>query len=529
MSVTADYVEAVLRRAREPMEPSDYSPRWADRPYRTKLYRGATRIPLPEPTAHPSTADEPFPVGAGPAFDLDSLSTMLHRSYGLHSRRMRLTGNEDSPALISFEHASWARGTASGGGLYAGEVYWVAGPSGPLAPGVYHYSHPHHALNRLLAGDVTDQVRAAVPGLGADHYLLVSVKIWKNSFKYNSFSYHVVTMDVGTLLGTWGTWAGATGRRIDAAMWFDEPALNDLLGLDGTGESVLAAVPLSWEGASMPVAVSTGSPGVSGGPSGARVRRIETERSRDVVGFPAVQAVQRACLNDAGPVPTGPCLERALPRPRSSADPVAVPVPDGGSLDVDVERSLCGRRSSFGAFSATPELPSATLAGVLGYAASNGGLSTEATEGAGQTLTRCVVFATHVAGLVEGTYEYVDRSFRAVEHGAVGRFLQWNYFLNNYNLEQAAATIAVLGRPRAVIEAIGDRGYRLLNAEVGAVAQAVYLAAAAADVGCGAVLGFDNVAIAERLGLAESDEWPMLLIMIGNERVGAPEFDLRLD
>jgi nitroreductase len=107
--------------------------------------------------------------------------------------------------------------------------------------------------------------------------------------------------------------------------------------------------------------------------------------------------------------------------------------------------------------------------------------------------------------------------------------LQWNYFLRNYNLEQAAATIAVIARPHAVIEALGDRGYRLSNADVGAMAQALYVGAAAARIGCGAVLGFDNVAIAEALRIDDTDEWPLLLVMIGNERAGKPTFDYRLD
>ena len=54
------------------------------------------------------------------------------------------------------------RGTASGGGLYPVSVYWVSGPSGPLTPGLYHYSPPQHAMQRLLAGDVSGQVREAL-------------------------------------------------------------------------------------------------------------------------------------------------------------------------------------------------------------------------------------------------------------------------------------------------------------------------------------------------------------------------------
>lgn len=528
MSVTSDYVEAVLRRAREPLEPADFTPNWNDRPYRTKRYPGADRIALPEAPQPTGTLGASLAAAGAPAvpFDLASLSAMLRCSYGLGARRARLTGNEDSPMLAWFEHASWARGTASGGGLYSAEIYWVAGASGPLLPGVYHYSHPHHALNRLLVGDVVDQVRAATPGRDADHYLLVSVKIWKNSFKYNSFSYHVVTMDVGTLLGTWGIWSAATGRRIEPVWWFDERSLDELLGLDCVQESVLAVVPLPWVGApeagAVPAALERPS-------SQVRVRRREVERSREVIRFPRVEAVHRACLDEGLTPPSAAELAAAFPHPRSRGPAVQLPEPEPSALDVGVDQALRSRRSSFGGFSATPPLTGAALSGILAYAAAAGGIAAEVTDGLAQVLTRCVVFATHVEGVEEGLYEYDAGLLRVLEQAPVGRFLQWSYFLSNYNLEQAAATIGVLGRPRAVIDAVGDRGYRLLNAEVGAVAQAVYVAAAAAGVGCGAVLGFDNVAVAERLGIVDTDEWPLLLIMIGTERPAAPDIDLRLD
>ena len=53
-----------------------------------------------------------------------------------------------------------------------------------------------------------------------------------------------------------------------------------------------------------------------------------------------------------------------------------------------------------------------------------------------------------------------------------------------------------------MLDAVGDRGYRLVNATIGAVAQNVYIAAAALGLGCGVALGFDNVSYIEQLGLA---------------------------
>jgi hypothetical protein len=46
--VVQDYVEAVFRRGREPMEPKGFEPNFADQPSRHKTYLGVTRFPLPE-------------------------------------------------------------------------------------------------------------------------------------------------------------------------------------------------------------------------------------------------------------------------------------------------------------------------------------------------------------------------------------------------------------------------------------------------------------------------------------------------
>lgn len=75
-----------------------------------------------------------------------------------------------------------------------------------------------------------------------------------------------------------------------------------------------------------------------------------------------------------------------------------------------------------------------------------------------------------------------------------------------------------VARTYAVLDAVGDRGLRLVNAAVGAIAQAVYTAASAAGTGCGVALGFDCVSYAEEFGVAGRGEVPLLIMMIGEER-----------
>ncbi|MGW1072829.1 SagB family peptide dehydrogenase [Streptomyces sp. NPDC002537] len=520
MGYAHDYASAIMHRGRIPMEPAGFVPDWSDRPRKGKFYPGAESFPLPEGGSDPSATVRKG-VFAGPReepFTLPLLGGMLLDSYGRTGRRLGVQANTDLPSLPCYTDANWSRGSASGGGLYPVTVYWVSGPGGPLTPGVYHYSTTHHAMQRLLAGDVSAEVReAAGLGMTTDQFLVIGVKFWQNAFKYNSFCMHAVSMDVGAALQTWRMWAGARGLRVEPVLWFDEERLVRLLGLDVMEEGVFAVVPLSWEGGP---ATATGRPA---GPA-PRVRRAESERSRKVIAFETVRRIQAATVENAADRPAPGALAPAavLPEP-AHGERVALPEPP--PLDMEVRQALRRRRSSFGRFDAQHPLEAGKLAAVLdaAAAASVGG---DATGPDGPPLARLYVFVNHVEGVAPGAYAYVPdtRELRLVKPGPPGGFLQRNYFLSNYNLEQAGAVVVPAVRTAAVLDAVGDRGYRLVNATVGAVAQTFYTAATALGVGSGVALGYDTVSFVEELDLAGSGEAPLLIMLIGHERPGSADF-----
>ncbi|MET8626329.1 SagB family peptide dehydrogenase [Kitasatospora sp. NPDC004669] len=501
MGVAHDYADAILHRARIPMEPVGFEPDWADQPREHSYHPGAERLPLPPWRTPPQATTQRAltgPAGTG-AFTLPALGGMLLDSYGLTSRRLAVHANVNLETMPDYTAAGWARGCGSGGGLYPLEIYWAAGASGPLTPGVYHYAVPHHAMQRLLTGDVTAQVRAALgpaaKGVAdTDQFLIISVRFWKNTFKYNSFGYHVVSMDIGALLHTWRLWARAHGLRLDGEFWFDEPRLTRLLGLREHQEGVFAVVPLRWDGA--PTAPSPD--------TGQRVRRAPEERSRAVLTFDTIRRLHAATLT-TGALPAEPPAP-ALPVP-PDGDRVTLPAPT--PLPTDLRTALRTRRSSFGRFSGKTPMAADRLSALLASAAS-----------AGERLTRLYVFVNHVADVAPGSYLYdgATGELRLVKAGPRGAFLQRNYTLDNYNLEQAAAVIVPTVRVPALLDAVGDRGYRLANAAIGASSQAFYTAAAACGLGCGVALAFDGVSYSEELGLTGTGELPLLITAVGPER-----------
>ncbi|MEV0279238.1 SagB family peptide dehydrogenase [Streptomyces sp. NPDC050610] len=529
MGTTAhDYLSAVMQRSRVGMPPIGYVPNWADKPRLGKFYPDAESFPLPQgddPEA--ATLDAgllPPPADAAP-FDLAALGGMLRDSYGLLSRRLAIHANDDLASLPFYAGANWARGTASGGGLYPVSVYWVNGPSGPLTPGVHYYDTSHHALRRLLTGDVTPDVRAALdlPELpeDVDQFLVLGIKFWQNAFKYNSFSYHATTMDIGTITQSWRMWARARGLSVEPAFWFDEERLNRLLGADPADEGFFAVIPLRWD------AAANGAPGrpAKAPAEGPRVRYAEQEKSRELRTFETLEAMHAATRLGATDRPDRTALAAARPFPPRAGEAVALPEP--APLDATVRGALRDRRSSFGRFTAEQPLSEAQLSAVLHAAVAGSELPCDVgPAGEGLSLVKMYAFVNHVEGVEPGVYEYApdDNVLRRVAAGPQGTFLQQNYFLSNYNVEQAGVVLVPTVRASAVLDAVGDRGYRLVNAVVGAMAQATYSACGALGVGCGAALGFDNISYIERMGLTGTDEVPLLITLIGNERSDGADF-----
>ncbi|MEU8777926.1 nitroreductase family protein [Streptomyces sp. NPDC048606] len=529
MGYAHDYASAILHRGRIPMEPVDFVPDWADRPRKAKYYPQAETLPLPEPVGPVPGAPVPGAPGAG-GFSLPLLSGMLQDSYGLVGRRLGVQANTDLAALPHYPQANWSRGTASGGGLYPVGVYWAAGAGGPLTPGVYHYAPHVHGLRRLLTGDVTGDVRAAL-GAGEDgptQYLLLSVKYWQNAFKYNSFSFHAVSMDVGTVVQTWRLWAAERGLRIAPTLWFDEERLAGLLGVAPEEEGIFAAVPLEWEGAATAGASASGSasagrPPVAVPPPGLSVRHRDAERSRTVLRFETLRRIHGATLGRTADRPAPGALDAAAAFAPRGGEPEPLPAP--AAAPMGAAAALRARRSSFGRFDASRPLGAAQLAAALADCAATS-VGSEAERPDGPRLTSLYAFVNHVEGVAPGTYAYdpVAHALRLVVAGAPGSFLQRNYFLSNYNLEQAGAVLVPTVRTTKVLDAVGDRGYRLVGATVGAVAQTFYTTAAAHGLGAGVALGFDNVSYAERLGLTDTDEAPLLVMLLGHERPRPADF-----
>jgi SagB-type dehydrogenase family enzyme len=395
-------------------------------------------------------------------------------------------------------------------------------------PGIYHYDNAHHAMERLFTGNVTRNIQAATfdhPAASTtDQFLLITLNFWKNAFKYNSFCYHAVTQDHGALLSSLDLAAKAYAINLRFLSWFQDETLNRLLGLATQDESVFSVIPLP----SAPASFSCAFPTLDA----PLVNKKSFQRSREVLHFPLSELVHQATLLRSETRPAANALLHAkVDILETSGERVELPPPALDHLQDDIAQVFQKRASSFGNFSSHVPLSRDELATLLYCGANSGNALADVKQENGEPhFSRLLVFVNNVEGIERGTFSY-DREqhcLHVIQQDDFRLFLQTHYFLLNYNLAETGVVIAIAGGLDRMLDVFGNRGYRILNAEVGMAAQRIYMAAAALDIGCGAVLGFDNRAMNKALALDTSDQSTLLLLLVGHERLDRADFDGRL-
>ena len=547
--VCSDYERMIITRGSDPLSaliPRDHNVNWEDQPSRFKVYFDVPRLPLP---AHHSAelgtlagtiarAQKKDPLGQADV-SIEQLSTLLRFSNGVLQRKLDINWNLDHTGRATHHHAVFARPSASGGGMYPFEIYLVTGQGQSLMPGAYHYDNAHHALEQLVVGDVSQRIRAAVydhPAAGnAAYFVLITLNFWKNYFKYHNFCYHVVTQDLGAELGTLRTISLALNIEPTFLLWFKDEMLNRVLGIETAIESVFAVVAVGRGGetnlvgqhAAKAAAVSERAAWYDT----ALTRKSSFQRSKSIFALPLIESVHRSALLKEEPRPSASAVAAAHCAELSNGACLPLPPPTPELLDKDLFEVFMKRSSSWGRMTSHPRMENRQVATMLRYATSAQGYHSDIKIDSTQPrFTRVMLFANHLNDVPAGIYSHdADNDcLRTVREGDASIELQRRYFLENYNLEQAACVVAIVGRVEGMLKVYGNRGLRILNAEVGLVAQSLYMATAAMSVGCGAILGFDNIALNRLLGLEGSDQTSLLLLLIGPQREEQGRFDYRI-
>jgi SagB-type dehydrogenase family enzyme len=438
---------------------------WEVKPFPFKVYTDAPSVALPreiDALATPAmTTLAPHDGPRAARLTLAALTAVLYYAAGITKKKTYPGGGE-----VLF------RAAASTGALYQTEVYVLAGDVEGLAPGLYHFSPGDFLLRRLREGDVRGWLAAAAADAsiaGRAATLALTAIYWRNTWKYQARGFRHLFWDSGTMLAN----LTAAGTALGLA----PAASTRRRGPPPAREGALELVALGPEGAAAPPVTTR------------ETIALETlPLSSREVDYPLLREMYEVSAL-ADPDAVRRWRQAALPARAPRATPAPLPEPDaagGRPLGETIQRRGSTRRFSHAALT-TAELSTALWAATRPVAADVPG-----------GLVDLYLIVNAVEDVAPGAYVYwPDGAGGGLESLARGDFRREAAYLC---LEQAlagdaAAVMFFLTPLDAVLEAYGNRGYRLVNLDAGLAGGRAYLAAYSHGVGASGLTFYDSLVV----------------------------------
>ncbi|MCA1057586.1 SagB family peptide dehydrogenase [Rossellomorea aquimaris] len=475
-----------INRANQPNWEVD----WEDAPLPYKLYRGLPAIPL--------STEVPLSIQSGQPLlqpDVERIGHFLWYAYGITGVSQSMYP-EDSEEFDSLPIHSYRRFVPSGGALYPNELYLYL-KLDDLPDGIYHYDAAHHRLVLLREGNVDSYVERAL-GNRCDistcfATVFVSVRFWKNFFKYNNFSYRLQGLDTGVLMGHLLETAKEFGFQSGVYGQFLDSAINLLLGLTEEEESVYAVIPLS-------VAATNWS-----GTGKVREREFTTdelcrempalsvehyERSEKLREFPMLLRV-----NEASHMHTTGVFRTFGKSSVLKSGENEILLPEMESLPYDFVDACKNRHSPEMDF-VMGKVSQQQLSALLKRATHSFSHRSDVDDIFNGEKSRVSIYVClyNVEGIPNGAYVYdsARHSLRQIGTGDYRLQLQSGLSLDNVNLLQVPLCLHIIGNKSHFQEIYGYRGYRMMQMEAGMLVQPLLLASSAVGFGGHPLLGIDT-------------------------------------
>lgn len=475
----------------------------AEHPARAKAWEGRERAALPEPDRAPALAlaealrrYDPAPGFAAEPVAAGLLARLLHFGYGV-------TGALPDGVRL--------RAAPSAGALYAGEVYVVAERVPGLEPGVYAYAPLEERLVVLRRGSAISEVADALetPGRaeGAAAAVLLTNVFRRYRFRYANRGYRYALIDSGHIGENLRLAATSAGLAEWAPLRFHDERLNTLLGVDGIEEAVCAVHLVGAPGP--PVATRADRRLVERGASGRPLPAAADDEPEQYHAWtklvPAEDPGARTRSRRASEEAPKSAPEVDDGTPSGVGPPIELPrrAPPGAT----VESAIAVRRSAR-RFLVEP-IAAEDLAFVLDAACRHSAL----VRAPGISLR---LFVHRVADVPPGLYRLGPEPNRLVplRDGSLAEALV-DVCLGQEKAGAAAAGIAMVGAVVGSAERRGERAYRDLCLECGAIGQRIYLAAEAAGLAVRNLAAFVDDPMNELTGIDRRREAVLHLTMLG--------------
>ena len=424
------------------------------------------------------------------------------------------------------------RAAACTGKLYHVDLYAVCGNCGEFDPGVYHYDPHEDAFDVLRKGDYrgvlanaasegssgrsSDGVLAAAsgdhPGVATAPVTVVATSTWwRNAWKYRQRTYRHAFWDSGTILANLLGVAHGGGHRAEVVLGFDDDPVAELLGIDPEDEAPLELIPVGSGAA------------VREAPAVETIDPAEKSLSRDPKEYPILHDAWRQSTLDDGAVATN---WRETVR---DADGLGTHGPgDGETIEIhpvdeetQSDRPLgetIERRGSLREYSHEP-ISDRKFATVLDRALRGAPTDcsgdVEAGARAPGRLIDCYCLVHAVDGIDQGAYQYHPEENVLERLGDTDRETAGRLALGQGVVGDAAVNVYLMADVDAIVDAVGNRGYRLAQLEGGISLGRLYLATYAHLALGGRGFTFFDDEVTQHLLPRSGDQTPMTLFAFG--------------
>ncbi|HEV7967863.1 MAG TPA: SagB/ThcOx family dehydrogenase [Candidatus Acidoferrales bacterium] len=362
----------------------------------------------------------------------------------------------------------------SSGNLHPTETYIASRAVTGIDNGLYHYRADLHAIELRSRGDWTRHLARAlgIPWASESPLIVGLTSIfWREAWKYGERAYRYCCHDLGHAMMSVLLAARALGLPGGAVAHFSDARLARAMGLTESDEAPMAFLVFPGPGNSVG----------SSGPSIQPVAGIPNELSSKEVRCELILGIHASTVlpDPAGPLPQGAAVDHEFAGGRaSSSDP-----PCDAPLGVTVR----ARRSALDFDAHTPPMGRDELQQLLDFSTRDwradwrgnfNGETPRAENGA--DLVALYLYVHRVRDCRPGVYRW-DRVNRTLELLHTGDVQRVAAFLS---LEQALAgnscfTVSMIADLDEAARRFGNRGYRYVYFEAGAIGQRFYVGAEA--------------------------------------------------
>jgi len=350
---------------------------------------------------------------------------------------------------------------------------------------VYHFNPADVSLRLLRKGDFRGnlaQATAMEPAVvHAPATIICTGTYWRNAWKYQARTYRHFGWDNGTLLANMLAVSAAAGLPVEIVLGFVDAEVNRLLDLDVRREVSLCLVPIGRTSeSSLTAPIEAGALGLETIPL-----------SQHEVEYPAMLEMHDASsLKSVEEVNRWRIMPPVLAPSAQTSEAVRLPLLPEEDQPKDTTEQVILRRGSTRTFDPAASITLAQLSTILGCATR--GLPADFLE-TGAQFNDLYLIVHSVQGLKSGAY-FFGREQSAVELLKEGKFRADAHHLG---LEQelpadACVDIFFLADLEKILERYGNRGYRAVQLEAGAIGGRVYLAAYAQRLGATGLTFFDD-------------------------------------